>query len=872
VHSCDECKGFAVKTIISDKTDFSNIQVAYCEGVVTNKYAKFTNINISDLVEKLKNIEIGTKEGSYFLRTSLIDNTKGRSDKNTKNTANLLILDADSHLDNESGEIVEGAPCPFKVHENLKKRGIKHFIVRSHSHGKKGNRYRVIFITETAYLKGEFEETVTLACALCHPDFFNSGENTTWSQPWYLPRKSKNDTSKFTYLVNQDGKNLTLQKTLKYDFTTYRKQYKTYPDYQSSPIDKYNEQYSIDNRLSARNDKKITEKLYLASSSTSDQAGISVKDQKMFSHHSSDPLCDGKAHDSFDVMQSMFKFSFNDAVIYAAKNTTMPDGETVDHYNKRQFNLKEKNKNTATNIANVEHPEPLPEWKQKIIDAEGTNEIFNKLIALVIIEGKSCYIKLSDYSIWEERAVKSYYLDKLAYDKDGKKIGKKGRYGFSHDKAFAVWSNWKDRNKFSGVVFDPSFVGNLNKKNDFNLYRGMSVIQKKGSCKLILEHIKNVWCKNKDDEIEYLINWLARMVQQPHKQAQTAITVAGLQGTGKGVIIDMLQDFFSHHSFIATKTSDISSNFNDKLATSIFVNLNEAIWGGDKENEGALKALITDKTLLMERKYLNKVTVKNCTHLIISTNNEYYAPLNDSDRRYVTLTMSNEKRGDFKYFDELLDEIKNGGKQAFLHHLLNVDISDFKPRERPEGDGETKAERGRLKLLNHEPFVKWIVDFLAQAEDEDLESIFNQFPQTDFYEQQDWRYASVKIIKSDLTDHYTNYCKKHNLHIETMMSFLKKLTETLEPTSCRPYTLRKSRKRCYEFMTISECKVMVRERKFFGDNPFIKSDQILTIAEKREQKAKELGIMKSKIEEIERELNSLKAEEFKNSSVSPIKK
>ena len=62
-----------------------------------------------------------------------------------------------------------------------------------------------------------------------------------------------------------------------------------------------------------------------------------IANNKMFSHHGSDPLNDGKAHGAFDVMQSRLGFSFNDAVKYASKASMANHGQTIDQHNKSVF-------------------------------------------------------------------------------------------------------------------------------------------------------------------------------------------------------------------------------------------------------------------------------------------------------------------------------------------------------------------------------------------------------------------------------------------------------------------------------------------------------------------------------------------------------
>ena len=189
--------------------------VALCQSGVKVKGAQLKNITINNLAKQLTTIETGEKDGSYFLRTGIVNTEIGRSDANTQSTACVLILDADSTTVNaETGETTEGAPCPYKVHEALKKAGTNHLIYRSYSHGIKGNRFRVVMKTDKPYSRVELPATVDYALSLCGEPIANVKENCTWSQGWYLPRKPPGDSSEFTTLSYTDGEPLSVQQPL----------------------------------------------------------------------------------------------------------------------------------------------------------------------------------------------------------------------------------------------------------------------------------------------------------------------------------------------------------------------------------------------------------------------------------------------------------------------------------------------------------------------------------------------------------------------------------------------------------------------------------------------------------------------------------
>ena len=68
----------------------------------------FENIQLDDLLPRLKRCEIGQKDGEHFLRSPLKMDELGRclsrSDDHAESMANVIIIDADNHID-ENGEL-----------------------------------------------------------------------------------------------------------------------------------------------------------------------------------------------------------------------------------------------------------------------------------------------------------------------------------------------------------------------------------------------------------------------------------------------------------------------------------------------------------------------------------------------------------------------------------------------------------------------------------------------------------------------------------------------------------------------------------------------------------------------------------------------
>ena len=78
-------------------------------------------------------------------------------------------------------------------------------------------------------------------------------------------------------------------------------------------------------------------------------------------------------------------------------------------------------------------------------------------------------------------------------------------------------------------------------------------------------------------------------------------------------------------------------------------------------------------------------------------------------RSCAILSVSNKNQRNSKYWDSIYHKIKNGGREAFLHHLLQMDISDFKPEQMQESlDGS----RWSMKVHSLSPVDTFLLKIL----------------------------------------------------------------------------------------------------------------------------------------------------------------
>lgn len=232
---------------------------------------------------------------------------------------------------------------------------------------------------------------------------------------------------------------------------------------------------------------------------------------------------------------------------------------------------------------------------------------------------------------------------------------------------FNVWIASPKRRIYDRFVFEPGGCSD----RCYNLWRGFSVEPKQGSWQFFNAHLFNVVCQRDETNYAWLIAWMAHLFQFPGDRPGTAVVLRGRKGTGKSTVYAWLAEILGQYSFSASNPNHITGRFNGHMEAALLANFEEGWWAGDKQGEGVLKALITEPTMLLERKNVDPVNVSNHLRVWLTTNAEWAVPATLDERRFFVLDVSDEVMQDTNYFAALRAEFENGGPAAMLHDLLN---------------------------------------------------------------------------------------------------------------------------------------------------------------------------------------------------------
>jgi len=221
--------------------------------------------------------------------------------------------------------------------------------------------------------------------------------------------------------------------------------------------------------------------------------------------------------------------------------------------------------------------------------------------------------------------------------------------------------------------------------------------------------------------------------------------------------------------------NSLHHQFNGFLMDTLFFFADEAFWHGDRKAVGYLKSLITDEKQMGEKKYIDPFEMRNRVTLILASNERIVVPAELDDRRWAVFRFNEEKKCDKKFFSQLQQDIERE-KQAFLHYLLHLDITDYDPIQRPKQLMINLWEQ-KVQHMNSEQL--WWFNVLQEG--------------FIFYETDGW---PEKITLEHLFTKYNNNVKKEYDKIKNSKILWGYLKRSMLPTSF-DYTPTQKRRRIY---------------------------------------------------------------------------
>lgn len=408
----------------------------------------------------------------------------------------------------------------------------------------------------------------------------------------------------------------------------------------------------------------------------------------------------------------------------------------------------------------------------------------------VLREKEPEYQMMMHYDLLDKESFRTLMQNELTVVQDAKGNPKKISVA-------DIWLSHEHRRTFpNGMGLYPSKAPN----GYYNTWNGFTVLPREGDCSLFLEHIKKVICAGKVEIYEWVIDWLADLIQNPDDPKGCAIVMRGGEGIGKGYFANTIGSLFGPHYRHLIDDEHLTNKFNAHLIDAIVVFADEITWGGNKRTSGKLKGMVTERYLVGERKGVDASLYRNMIHMLIASNEDWLVPAGADSRRWLVIDVLGSEANNVAYFNSIKDEMDNGGKEALIHMLQKREITS---NLRLAIETEALQEQ-RMMSSQQDSIVAWwymaieseVLETPDEKEFEPGEGSDNPWP--------------TYVNKVALYKEYEDWCFKRKHRTISMNIFFEKVKKKLQIKESR-ISVNGKRKRVFQIPKLHQIKSIAED-------------------------------------------------------------
>ena len=278
-----------------------------------------------------------------------------------------------------------------------------------------------------------------------------------------------------------------------------------------------------------------------------------------------------------------------------------------------------------------------------------------------------------------------------------------------------VWSEDVDMREYREVIFHYNKL--QIKSHQFHLFPGFDHLDNiptdNMDWKPMFEHMRSLVNYN-ESHFNYMLNWLAQLVQFPHILPHTTLIFISEEGVGKDLFGDFISNTINEkYCHNTEKLELLCGKFDTVLGGKLLMIVNETNPVESRERIENIKFLTTAKQVTIEGKHKDPVKCTNYCRFMFFSNRLFAFPIEEGSRRPVLFKSSDKylkenigAQKNKEYFTQLATIYSDVRYQkAFLKFLQSRDISNFAPND---------FEKSELHKTLEENSVSPLVGFLAK--------------------------------------------------------------------------------------------------------------------------------------------------------------
>ena len=242
-----------------------------------------------------------------------------------------------------------------------------------------------------------------------------------------------------------------------------------------------------------------------------------------------------------------------------------------------------------------------------------------------------------------------------------------------------------------------------------------------------LNHILQL-CDYDRDVYDYLIKWVAQMIQYPEVKTTCPIMISE-EGAGKGTFMELIKLMIGDKKFLSTSnpSESVWGAKNGLMKDAFFVNPDELSGREALGADGRIKTLISEPTIEIRQMYAERFVIPSFHRFFITTNNDECIGKKKGDRRKFIVYSSSDKckerfRGDpdkyqeiSRYHEKTHTLLKDVNFVKTMYEYFKNEVEDqknFISLEMPQTEFDKQAEELQKPIIQ-----TWVEEYAKEFEE-----------------------------------------------------------------------------------------------------------------------------------------------------------
>lgn len=244
-----------------------------------------------------------------------------------------------------------------------------------------------------------------------------------------------------------------------------------------------------------------------------------------------------------------------------------------------------------------------------------------------------------------------------------------------------------------------------------NYWVGPVPLPRPGNWVVLRDYLRDVICAGDTLCFDYLIGYMAHMIQRPEEKPGVMLVLLGGQGTGKGMFFSLLKAIWPRTTLQVADIEHVIGKFNAILERNYVVCMDEAMFAGDRKSMDRLKSTVTEGSIQIEQKFQPSRVIESVHRFFAASNHEHFGNVERDDRRFAFFRVSDIRQQDTTYFSVIAAAIANPSiVGALVYYLMHLDLTSFNIRVKPQS-----KEHQKQKLMSLQGFERYWYEVLLSG-------------------------------------------------------------------------------------------------------------------------------------------------------------